>query len=56
MLDIKIKDIGQTAYKAIKALNDIEFGLLTVHGQGGKEMIEKAKKSAEDGKGKKSSR
>ena len=46
MLDIKIKDIGQTAYKAIKALNDIEFGFLTVHGQGGKEMIEKAKKAA----------
>ena len=48
MLDIKIKDIGQTAYKAIKALNDIEFGFLTVHGQGGKEMIEKAKKAASE--------
>ena len=48
MLDIKIKDIGQTAYKAIKALNDIEFGFLTVHGQGGKEMVEKAKKAASE--------
>ena len=52
MLDIKIKDIGQTAYKAIKALNDIEFGFLTVHGQGGKEMIEKAKKAADEIKSK----
>ena len=52
MLDLKIKDIGQTAYKAIKALNDIEFGFLTVHGQGGKEMIEKAKKAASEIKSK----
>ena len=52
MLDIKIKDIGQTAYKAIKALNDIEFSFLTVHGQGGKEMIEKAKKAANEIKSK----
>ena len=52
MLDIKIKDIGQTAYKAIKALNDIEFGFLTIHGQGGKEMIEKAKKAANEIKSK----
>ena len=52
MLDIKIKDISQTAYKAIKALNDIEFSFLTVHGQGGKEMIEKAKKAASEIKSK----
>ena len=52
MLDIKIKDISQTAYKAIKALNDIEFSFLTVHGQGGKEMIEKAKKAANEIKSK----
>jgi len=52
MLDIKIKDIGQTAYKAIKALDDIEFGFLTVHGQGGKEMIAKAKKAASEIKSK----
>ena len=45
MLDVKLKDIGQTVYKAIKALSDIEFGYLTIHGQGGKEMIEKAKKA-----------
>ena len=48
MLDLKLKDIGQTVYKAIKALNDINFGFLTIHGQGGKEMIEKAKKAASE--------
>ena len=52
MLDIKLKDIGQTVYKAIKALDNIEFGFLTVHGQGGKEMIEKAKKAASEIKSK----
>ena len=36
MLDLKLKDIPQTIYKAIKALNDIQFGYLTIHGQGGK--------------------
>ena len=48
MLDIKLKDIGQTVYKAIKALDNIDFGFLTIHGQGGKEMIEKAKKAASE--------
>ncbi|MBA1338558.1 MAG: orotidine-5'-phosphate d [Pelagibacterales bacterium] len=48
MLDIKLKDISQTVYKAIKALDDIKFGFLTIHGQGGKEMIEKAKKAASE--------
>ena len=52
MLDIKLKDIGQTVYKAIKALDDIKFGFLTIHGQGGKEMIEKAKKAASEIKSK----
>jgi len=46
MLDLKLKDIPQTVYKAIKALDDIQFGFITVHGQGGKSMIEKAKKAA----------
>ena len=46
LLDLKLKDIPQTVYKAIKALNDIEFGFLTIHGQGGKSMIDKAKKAA----------
>ncbi len=48
MLDLKLKDIPETVYKAIKALDDIEFGFLTVHGQGGKSMIEKAKKAAQE--------
>jgi|TARA_B110000438_G_scaffold297604_1_gene344267 orotidine-5'-phosphate decarboxylase len=46
MLDLKLKDIPQTVYKAIKVLDDIDFGFLTVHGQGGKAMIESAKKAA----------
>ena len=52
MLDIKLKDIGQTVYKAIKALADIKFGFLTIHGQGGKEMIKQAKKAASEIKSK----
>ena len=52
MLDLKLKDIPETVYKAIKSLDDIEFGFLTVHGQGGKSMIEKAKKAASEIKSK----
>ena len=52
MLDLKLKDIPETVYKAIKALDDIEFGFLTIHGQGGKAMIEQAKKAAEEIKSK----
>ncbi len=52
MLDLKLKDIPQTVYKAIKALDDIDFGFITIHGQGGKEMIEKAKKAASEIKSK----
>jgi len=48
MLDLKLKDIPQTVYKAIKALDDIEFGFITIHGQGGKEMIDKAKKATNE--------
>ena len=48
MLDLKLKDIPETVYKAIKALDDIRFGFLTIHGQGGKSMIEKAKKAASE--------
>ena len=46
MLDLKLKDIPETVYKAIKALDDIKFGFLTIHGQGGKSMIDRAKKAA----------
>jgi len=48
MLDLKLKDIPETVYKAIKALDNIKFGFLTIHGQGGKSMIEKAKKAADE--------
>ena len=52
MLDLKLKDIPETVYKAIKALDDIKFGFLTIHGQGGKSMIGKAKKAATEIKSK----
>ena len=52
MLDLKLKDIPETIYKAIKALDDIEFGFLTIHGQGGKKLIENAKKAASEIKSK----
>jgi len=48
MLDLKLKDIPDTVYKAIKALDNIKFGFLTIHGQGGKSMIHKAKKAADE--------
>ena len=48
MLDLKLKDIPETVYKAIKALDNIEFGYLTIHGQGGKKLIENAKKAANE--------
>jgi len=48
MLDLKLQDIPETVYKSIKALNDITFGFLTIHGQGGKKMIERAIKATEE--------
>ncbi|MDC6465221.1 orotidine-5'-phosphate decarboxylase [Pelagibacteraceae bacterium] len=48
MLDLKLKDIPETVYKAIKTLDDIEFSFITVHGQGGKLMIDKAKQAARE--------
>ena len=48
MLDLKLKDIPETVYKAIKALDDIKFGFLTIHGQGGRSMIDKARKAARE--------
>ena len=48
MLDLKLKDIPETVYKSIKALDDIKFSFLTIHGQGGKSMIDKAKKAADE--------
>jgi len=48
VLDLKLQDIPETVYKAIKALDNIQFGFLTIHGQGGKSMINKAKKAADE--------
>ena len=48
MLDLKLKDIPETVYKAIKALYGIKFGFLTIHGLGGKAMIDKAIKAAKE--------
>ena len=48
MLDLKLKDIPETVYKAIKALDGIKFGFLTIHGLGGKAMIEKAIKATKE--------
>jgi len=48
VLDLKLKDIPETVYKAIKVLNDIKFGFLTIHGQGGKTMIDRAKKATSE--------
>ena len=48
MLDLKLKDIPQTVHRSILALSDINFGYLTIHGQGGKKMIEQAKKAASE--------
>ena len=52
MLDLKLKDIPQTVHRAIIALSDIDFGYLTIHGQGGKKMVEQAKKAASEIKSK----
>ena len=48
MLDLKLKDIPETVYKAIRALDGIQFGFLTIHGTGGKTMIDKAVKAAKE--------
>ena len=48
MLDLKLHDIPETVYKSIKALDNIKFKYLTVHGQGGGEMIRMAKKAASE--------
>jgi orotidine-5'-phosphate decarboxylase len=48
MLDLKLKDIPETVYKGIKALDGIKFGFLTIHGLGGKTMIDKAIKAAKE--------
>ena len=44
-LDLKLKDIPNTVYKAIKSLKDISPDYLTIHAGGGLEMMKAAKKA-----------
>ena len=52
-LDLKLKDIPNTVYKAIKSLKDVNPDYLTIHASGGLEMMKAAKKAqSEDDRGK----
>lgn len=44
-LDLKLKDIPNTVYKAIKSLRDISPDYLTIHASGGLDMMKAAKKA-----------
>ncbi|NDG21012.1 MAG: orotidine-5'-phosphate decarboxylase, partial [Proteobacteria bacterium] len=44
-LDLKLKDIPNTVYKAVKSLRDISPDYLTIHASGGLEMMKAAKKA-----------
>ena len=44
-LDLKLKDIPNTVYKAIKSLKDVSPDYLTIHASGGLEMMKAAKKA-----------
>ena len=48
MLDLKLNDIGNTCFKAIKSLDGIKFEYLTVHALGGKKMLLKCKEAANE--------
>ena len=48
MLDLKINDIENTSYEAIKSLSDINFNYLTVMALGGSQMINKCKEAAKE--------
>jgi orotidine-5'-phosphate decarboxylase len=45
-LDLKLHDIPNTVAKAIQALRPLELAVLTVHGAGGRAMLEEAKAAA----------
>ena len=45
-LDLKLHDIPNTVAKAIQALRPLEPAVLTVHGAGGRAMLEEAKAAA----------
>ena len=48
-LDLKLHDIPNTVAKAIQALRPLEPAVLTVHGAGGRAMLEEAKAAAPAG-------
>ncbi len=45
-LDLKLHDIPNTVAKAVQALRPLEPAVLTVHGAGGRSMLEEAKAAA----------
>ena len=45
-LDLKLHDIPNTVAKAVQALRSLEPAVLTVHGAGGRAMLEEAKAAA----------
>ena len=48
MLDLKINDIENTSFEAIKSLSGINFDYLTVMALGGSKMIKKCKEAAKE--------
>jgi len=48
-LDLKLHDIPNTVAKAIQALRPLKPAVLTVHGAGGRSMLEEAKAAAPNG-------
>jgi len=48
-LDLKLHDIPNTVAKAIQALRPLKPAVLTVHGAGGRAMLEEAKAAAPNG-------
>ncbi len=47
-LDLKLHDIPNTVAKAVQALRPLEPAILTIHGAGGRAMMEDAKAAASD--------
>ena len=45
-LDLKLHDIPNTVAKAIASLESLNIALLTIHTQGGKDMMQRAKEAA----------
>ncbi|WP_093191833.1 orotidine-5'-phosphate decarboxylase [Salimicrobium halophilum] len=45
-LDLKVHDIPNTAEGAVRSLSSLDVDVLTVHAQGGKEMMNRAKQAA----------